>query len=256
MRVLISIVTVTYNNSAGLRKTIESVRQQSYPWLEFIVIDGGSHDDSVNVIASNSDVISTWRSESDEGIYDAMNKGISLACGEWIIFMNAGDTFYNPQSLSRLFDLNTNVDADVLYGDHYVVDAKRRNGHRVALLPEHYHTGMICCHQSMLFNRTCFDERSFSCDFDESGDYEFLLYLLRSKKRLYKIDEIVSVFTGGGVSDTNRVSTVKNGIKALRANDMLGFRSALGFSWLYFRAILFQLYSKFESSFLKGGSIN
>lgn len=252
----VSVITICFNDCQALKQTIDSVFEQDYSDVEFIVVDGGSTDKTVDLLKLHSHGISKYVSEKDDGIYDAMNKGIQMSSGDWLIFMNAGDTFYSEKTISRLALIPECDEADVIYGDHIVVDARRRNGHRIALEPEYYYQGMICCHQSMLFKRSCFEERMFSCDFGESGDYEFFLYLVRLRKRLCKVDVIVSIFSGGGVSDTNRMSTVMNGFKALKANHLLNVKSFLGFSMLYFRAILFQLYSKFESSFLKGGSIN
>src|SRR3989337_648973 len=96
-----SVVTVVYNDALNLCKTITSVSQQDYPYVQFIVIDGGSTDDTLKVIRANEQ-ITLWKSERDNGIYDAMNKGLAVATGDYVNFLNAGDTFYNPHVLTRV----------------------------------------------------------------------------------------------------------------------------------------------------------
>ena len=95
---LFSIITINYNNSEGLRQTIDSVVSQTYHEYEYIVIDGGSTDGSVDIIGFFSDKVDYWVSEKDRGIYHAMNKGVAQAHGDYCIFMNSGDSFYNLKS--------------------------------------------------------------------------------------------------------------------------------------------------------------
>ena len=114
---LISVVTVSYNAVTTIEKTILSVINQNYSNIEYIVIDGGSIDGTVDIIKKYADKITYWVSEPDKGIYDAMNKGIIVATGEWINFMNTGDTFYNENVFSEIFELNSyteDVIVDVL----------------------------------------------------------------------------------------------------------------------------------------------
>ncbi len=96
MAMKISIVTVVLNDSNGLDKTIQSVRSLEYPYLEYIVVDGGSEDGTLDIIKKNNDVIDKWISEKDSGIYNAFNKGIGLASGEYVHILNAGDVYYSP----------------------------------------------------------------------------------------------------------------------------------------------------------------
>ena len=98
----VSVITVNLNNREGLQKTIHSVIGQTYPNIEYIVIDGASTDGSVKIIDDNVSNIHLWRSEADSGIYDAMNKGIELATGDYLIFLNSGDYFFRPIVLNCL----------------------------------------------------------------------------------------------------------------------------------------------------------
>ena len=98
----ISIITINYNDKIGLSKTINSVLNQSWQKFEFIVIDGGSNDGGLEVIEQHKDKIDYWVSEPDKGVYNAMNKGIKVAKGEYLIFMNSGDTFYDDNVLEKI----------------------------------------------------------------------------------------------------------------------------------------------------------
>src|SRR6202020_294197 len=95
----VSVITICLNDPEGARRTIESVRQQDYPSIEYVVIDGGSRDETLSVYASNRDAIDVLVSEADCGIYDAMNKGLRASTGEWCIMMNAGDIFASASAI-------------------------------------------------------------------------------------------------------------------------------------------------------------
>lgn len=112
-----SIITVNYNNKEGLRNTIESVIHQTYRDFEFIVIDGGSTDGSAEVLKEYDSQITYWVSEKDKGIYNAMNKGIAKATGDYLNFMNSGDCFYDEGVLGRVARVET--DADFIVGRDY-----------------------------------------------------------------------------------------------------------------------------------------
>lgn len=112
----ISIVTTVYNGERYLEQTIQSVIEQDYPNIEYIIIDGGSKDKTVDIIKKYSDKISFWVSEPDKGIYDGMNKGVARATGEWILFRNCGDFFASTDSISKVFDGTDYSGEDILYG--------------------------------------------------------------------------------------------------------------------------------------------
>lgn len=111
----ISIITINYNNVEGLKRSIESVVNQTSKDYEYIIIDGGSTDGSVDVIKLYSNRIDYWESEPDRGIYHAMNKGVKLATGEYVIFMNSGDKFYSNEIIADFIKLNPKE--DILSGD-------------------------------------------------------------------------------------------------------------------------------------------
>ena len=111
---LISIVTVSYNAVLTIEQTILSVINQTYPNVEYIIIDGGSTDGTVDIIKKYEDKIAYWVSEPDKGIYDAMNKGVVVATGEWINFMNAGDIFTDGDVIDKLFHQNIIINNEMM----------------------------------------------------------------------------------------------------------------------------------------------
>ena len=114
---LISVVTVSYNAVSTIEQTILSVINQTYPHIEYIIIDGGSTYGTVDIIKKYADKIAYWVSEPDKGIYDAMNKGIKVATGEWINFMNSGDCLYRNDTIEKILNKSsTTNNVSIIYG--------------------------------------------------------------------------------------------------------------------------------------------
>ncbi len=113
----ISIITVTYNAEKVLEKTLTSIFKQTYKNIEVIIIDGGSTDETLHIISKYNDSIDMFISERDDGIYDAMNKGIDIATGDFITFLNADDEYYSETTIEELFS-DIDEKTDVVYGDH------------------------------------------------------------------------------------------------------------------------------------------
>ena len=113
---LISIITVCYNAADCITETLQSACNQSYPNIELVIVDGGSTDNTLDCLKPFADKIATLISEKDEGIYDAMNKGIKRAQGEWVYFLNAGDRFYNNQVVADVFSTPIPSDCGLIYG--------------------------------------------------------------------------------------------------------------------------------------------
>ena len=222
---LITIVTVALNAGSELKMTIDSVCKQNYPNLEYVVIDGGSTDDTLQVIDANIHVIDRWLSEPDRGIYDAMNKGVQNSRGEFIIFMNAGDEFYSCESLSETIANNSTY--DVIYGDHWVCGSARSDGHNKAKHFEHIYMDMFCCHQSVVFRKDCLIEEPFSLRYGTAGDFENLCRLYKKKVSFKKVPVIISKYRAGGVSDLKRVQSVNNRILALQETGLLTLKGCV-----------------------------
>lgn len=171
-----SIVTVVYNDVCGIRETINSVLEQSYDNIEFIVVDGGSTDGTIQVIEEYFNQIAYFISEPDRGVYDAMNKGANVATGEWIIYMNSGDCFFEKDVLAKIFvnssKLLLNVDA--IFSDMVCSENSRVIKARGLLK---IWIGNPCSHQSFFVKTHLMKERPFDLKYVVSADYDFIYNL-------------------------------------------------------------------------------
>lgn len=202
----VSVITINYNMAAELEATIRSVTDQSYLPLEYIVIDGGSSDGSVDVVHQHAARIARWVSEPDRGVYDAMNKGAAAASGEWVIFMNAGDRFHDAQVVADVFSVARD-DADILYGDvvRRAVDGSDR---LVRARPDTLPLHMPTSHQSIFTRRSLLLAHPFASDFPISADHEFLLWAQGQGARLRRVSRTIAIFTRGGLSDRRRAQAL------------------------------------------------
>lgn len=184
----ISIITVNYNNASGLKKTMASVFEQEYLPYEYIIIDGGSTDGSVKYIEEYSDKISYWISEKDRGIYHAMNKGISQATGEFLIFLNSGDSFCASTTLGTCIDfVMSSPGTDIFYADIYHVTTenslKKLWSHPSKLSLKFLRIENIN-HQASLFRSSLFTEFGFYPeDYKLASDFWMYLQCLLSNKQ-------------------------------------------------------------------------
>lgn len=172
-----SIVTVCYNAEKTIERTIKSVLEQSYPAIEYLIIDGASRDGTMDIVRKYTKGIHTIVSEPDAGLYDAMNKAIGLATGDYIVFLNAGDKLHTPETIEDMVEtINGNVLPGILYGDTDIVDndglfiRKRRLSPPACLSWKSFRKGMLVCHQSFYVRRDLVErynpEYRFSADFD------------------------------------------------------------------------------------------
>lgn len=199
-----SIITVNYNNKEGLRKTIESVIHQSFRDFEFIIIDGGSTDGSADVLKEYDDQISYWVSEKDGGIYQGMNKGIRQATGDYLNFMNSGDSFYRPDVLQRVYDLH--IDSDIIVGRDFHYNPQTGQGFatilppRISMLTFYIQT---LPHQSTFFRRKLFDDTLYDESLKIVADIKFYIQKICAEgATVQTIDEIICRREPDGVSRT------------------------------------------------------
>jgi len=195
----ISVITVTLNAAAELQKTLESIGNQDYPEVEIIVIDGGSTDETKQVIAQYIDRLSSWISEPDKGIYDAMNKGLAKATGEWVNFMNAGDVFKSPRALSQVFT-HDYKDTDVIYGDG-IADYSTFKLLQKAITLDDLWKGMPFCHQAMFTRTALLKPQGFSTEYTIASDFDLVYRLYTEKRNFRYVPNPICIFEVEGVSN-------------------------------------------------------
>ena len=232
---IVTIITVCRNHAQELERTIRSVESQTWQEKEYLIIDGASTDDTPHVIKAHEASITRWVSEPDQGIYDAMNKGVRMAQGEWVIFMNAGDTFASDDTLQRVF--GSPLDADVIYGDvikgELVKKAEDpRNAHR-----------MFYCHQSAFVRTRCLREFPFDIRHRMSADFKQVKQLYLSGKTFRQLDFPVANFDTQGVSNRNRSAGLYDNIQVIRETDSLWEQMKL-LPRLYFTYLLCKIRGK------------
>ncbi|NPA41718.1 MAG: glycosyltransferase [Aquificae bacterium] len=188
---LVTIITVVLNRKNELEETIKSVINQTYPNIEYIIIDGGSTDGTLEIIKKYEDYIDYWVSEPDKGIYDAMNKGILLASGQWINFMNAGDKFYNYEVVEKTSTLMKTDKYEVLYGDS-VVNYIRFKRFFKAKDIAYIKYGMPFSHQACFVKSYLHKQFPFDLSFILASDYNFFFNLYKNQFQFFKVNMIIA----------------------------------------------------------------
>ncbi len=226
LNVKISLVTITYNAAATIQRCITSVINQTYSNIEYIVIDGNSSDGTQQIISQNKSHIHLFKSEPDLGIYDAMNKGISVCTGDVIGVLNADDYFANDNVLSEIAQSFACCDTEILYADlDYVnnngkVVRKWRSGHYAH---HKFDFGWMPPHPTFYVKRKLFEQFGlYSVNYGTAADYELMLrfmYLNRAKS--FYLNKVLVKMVLGGVSNRNlknRISAWRNDFRAMKHN--------------------------------------
>jgi glycosyltransferase involved in cell wall biosynthesis len=224
----LSIITINYNNAEGLRRTIKSIVNQSFKQFEYLVIDGGSTDNSTDVIRQYSEQISYWSSEPDAGIYNAMNKGIKQAKGEYLLFMNSGDELSGDTTLTRIFEhLN---ETDIVYFD---ILLQHPSGHSEVkkcpnVLTFSYFVLHTIPHQSAFIRKELFDKHGL---YDETlrivSDWAFFINVIFKFNASYKhISDTFSIYHLDGISsDTSNIEKIAAEKRAVLMKDFTAYAS-------------------------------
>ncbi len=212
-----SIITVSLNTLDDFKKTINSINSQTYKNFEIIVVDGKSSDGTIKEIENKKNYFSKYIIEKDNGIYDAMNKGINFIDSDWTIFLNSGDTFFDNSTLFTVNSIDTN-NYDIVYGktiinngDIVYSDNPKKIERNFLLMP--------FCHQSC-FVKTDLLKKKFDLKYKVSSDFDFFLTCYRNKKNFFYTDNHLSIVKSGGLSDKNRQKVFNENIKILRKNNL------------------------------------
>lgn len=196
----ITVITVCYNAVNEIEQTILSVINQTYDNIEYIVVDGGSKDGTVDIIQKYEDRITKWISEPDKGIYDAMNKGIRMATGEWINFMNAGDRFAKNNILNDVTYYFSKNEIDVIYGNCGFLNTQTVEIARPFWEhPNKYH-GLGFCHQTAFVKSAICRNYIFNISYHICADFDFFYRLYQKGYKFYYINTTIANIDTCGIS--------------------------------------------------------
>lgn len=226
MDVKISLITVTFNAADTIEKCIQSVIGQTYKNVEYIVIDGKSSDDTVQIINKYKAHIQYFVSEPDRGIYDALNKGISVATGDIVGALNADDFFVDNRVLESVADVFNHKKADILYGDLDYINHQGkviRQWRSGGYTPGKFNRGWMPPHPTFYCRKELFDKYGlYSLNFGTAADFELMLrFMYKHHHPAFYLKQVLVKMKIGGVSNQNIIAHVKgllNDFKAMRIN--------------------------------------
>ena len=245
---LITVITVVFNGAETLRDTIESVMMQSYGNIEHIIVDGGSSDATVDILREHDHSIDYWISEKDGGIYDAMNKGISLCSGEYVGMLNSDDMFSDDNVLQDIADRFCMTKVDAIFSCLNIVDKdnikKTLRKYRVAKLnSELLRIGVMPAHPTFYCKKSCYEEVGmYKTDYIIAADFEMLVRLLIRQKISWSfIDKVTVTMRSGGLSNSGFMTSVKLNWEVVRACKENGLYTNMLFLALKLPIRLFEL---------------
>lgn len=205
----ITVITVVYNARDDLEVTIDAIINQTYKNIEFIIIDGGSTDGTVDVIKKYSADVTTWISEADKGIYDAMNKGAVLATGDVVNFMNAGDIFATSSTVEEVAGEIIEGKNSLYIGGWQVKypDGTIKSNILGGINNQNVFYSMPVCHQSIFAPLYFLNKYKFDTNYKIAADFNFFLFCVSENSHMTIFNKELSCVTSGGVSDTMRIKT-------------------------------------------------
>ena len=239
----ISIVTITYNAAKVLQRTLDSVRSQTYRNIEHLIIDGASKDETLEIVRSYELGVRSYESgarsyevrvvsEPDRGIYDAMNKGLRLATGDYIVFMNAGDTFHDKDTLASLNPAQPPLSGRfggvpaVLYGDTDIVDSEGRFLRKRHLsVPDQltwrsFKKGMLVCHQAFYARLDIARDIPYDLQYRHSADVDWCIRVMKEAEKrhlpLVRVPGVVADFMDGGNTTQNHRASLRERFTVMR----------------------------------------
>lgn len=228
---MISIITATFNSAKTLKDTIQSVLRQTNKDFEYLIIDGGSTDETIDIVKSYESEFSgrlKWVSEKDEGIYDAMNKGIKMASGDVVGILNSDDYFTSDDILQTVDNAFKSHEIDAIYGDiHFIRDGNPQKCVRYyssrMFRPFWLRFGFMPAHPSFYCKREVFEKAGlYSLDYKIGADYEMMVRLFKKYriKSLYINKDFVTMRTGGASNNNvrSRITLINEDVKACKEN--------------------------------------
>jgi glycosyltransferase involved in cell wall biosynthesis len=198
----LSVITIVYNNVRDIERTVLSVLNQSYSNIEYLVIDGASNDGTIDILRQYESRITKLVSEKDKGIYDAMNKGLALATGEYVLFMNSGDEIYSSKTVENIFA--SGDDADIYYGETEMFDdawqslGRRRHKAPEAFTWKDFKYGMSISHQAIYIRKSLTEP--YDLTYKLSSDIDWILRAAKKAKKIVNVKAVVAKYLVGGMS--------------------------------------------------------
>ena len=237
-----SVITVCYNAEATLEDTIQSVISQTYHHVEYIIVDGASKDRTMDIVNRYRDRIAVVVSEPDKGLYDAMNKGIRLATGDYLCFLNAGDSFHEDDTLQQMVhSIHTLQLPDVLYGETELVD---HEGHFLRMrrlqAPEHltwksFRQGMLVCHQAFFPRRNLV--MPYDLRYRFSADFDWCIKIMKKSKVLHNTHLTLIDYLAEGMTTRNHQASLRERFRIMARH--YGWASTVAHhAWFALRLLL------------------
>ena len=245
-----SIITVVFNGENLIEGTIQSVANQTYKGIEYLIIDGGSKDATVDIIEKEAKKYPIrWISERDKGLYDAMNKGLAMATGDFVLFLNAGDRLFSKDTIEKIAACAT-PETDILYGETMLVDEQYKHiGTRSELtvqkLPENLtwksmSKGMVVCHQAFLPRLKGIPQYM---PHNLAADIDWVIQCLQKSKETINTHTIISEYLMGGISKTRHQQSLKDRYQILKKH--FGYVPNLcNHLLIILRAVFFKIFNK------------
>lgn len=208
---VLSVITIVYNNVRDIERTMLSVLNQSYPYIEYLVIDGASTDGTKEVVERYRDKLACYLSEPDKGIYDAMNKGLALATGDYVLFMNSGDELYDKETVAAVFA--SAADADIYYGETEMYNDQWESlGQRRHKAPERFSWksfkyGMSVSHQAIYIKRAI--AAPYDLQYKYSADIDWIIKAAKKADKIVNTRRYVAKYLVGGISKKKHQDSLK-----------------------------------------------
>lgn len=220
---LISVITVTFNAENQINATLNSLKQQSFGNFEHLIIDGASKDSTLDIVRQRNIPQTRIVSEPDRGLYDAMNKGLRMAKGDYVIFLNAGDAFHDAETLAK-YAREAQVGADIIYGDTIIVDAEgNKISNRHLSVPESltkksFARGMLICHQAFMVKKSLAPQ--YNLDYRFSADYDWCVKCIEKSRPSKNINlgEVTIDYLSDGLTDKNKMKSLRERFRIMSAH--------------------------------------